>query len=476
MNKQKRFFLAFLIILVTSCDNSFDIHIHSFSNKWSSDEIYHWHSATCEHTNEVADKAKHDWDVGKVTLEPTEETVGAKTFTCNVCKRTKTESINKLVHTHKFSDEWTSDETYHWHSATCEHTNEVADKAEHDWDVGKVTLEPTEETDGAKTFTCKVCKRTKTESINKLPHTHKFSNKWTSDEIYHWHSATCEHTEEISEKAEHDWDSGIVTLEPTKTTDGEKKFVCTVCGITKKEIIHATGSLGLKFVKMANGEYQLSGIGTCEDEYIIIPEYYNNAKVTKISSYAFYNCNTIKSVTISDSVNCIESSSFLRCEHLETVIMKNSVEKLGARCFEDCIRLKSVTLSDSIKSIEANTFANCSRLETVNLPASLENIGNAAFCFCENLHPVTIPKKVIKIGNSAFGSCKLLNNILIPKSVIYIGTYAFSSPINVNFEEENNWYATSNQADAEDRIGGLSINLENNGYINNNYFKNYLYK
>ena len=43
------------------------------------------------------------------------------------------------VHEHTFSEEWTSDATYHWHAATCEHTDEVSDKAEHIWDEGKVT-------------------------------------------------------------------------------------------------------------------------------------------------------------------------------------------------------------------------------------------------------------------------------------------------------------------------------------------------
>lgn len=32
---------------------------------------------------------------------------------------------------HSFAAEWTFDQTYHWHAATCEHTNVVSDKAEH---------------------------------------------------------------------------------------------------------------------------------------------------------------------------------------------------------------------------------------------------------------------------------------------------------------------------------------------------------
>ena len=35
------------------------------------------------------------------------------------------------VHTHTYSSEWSYDDTHHWHAATCEHTNEKSDYAEH---------------------------------------------------------------------------------------------------------------------------------------------------------------------------------------------------------------------------------------------------------------------------------------------------------------------------------------------------------
>ncbi len=36
-------------------------------------------------------------------------------------------------HTHTYASEWTSDDTHHWKKATCEHTSEVSEKAEHAW-------------------------------------------------------------------------------------------------------------------------------------------------------------------------------------------------------------------------------------------------------------------------------------------------------------------------------------------------------
>ncbi len=60
-----------------------------------------------------------------------------------------------LSHTHTFSDEWTSDENAHWHAATCDHTSETKDTAEHiDADndgVCDVCLYETMHTDGGNT-------------------------------------------------------------------------------------------------------------------------------------------------------------------------------------------------------------------------------------------------------------------------------------------------------------------------------------
>ena len=133
-------------------------------------------------------------------------------------------------HEHSFSKEWTSDETSHWHAATCEHTEEVSGKAEHTFGEWKTTLEPTEEADGKKERTCTVCSYKEEQSIAKLEHTHTFAETWTSDETSHWHAATCEHTEEVSEKAAHTFGDYVSNNDATTESDGTKTRKCSVCG------------------------------------------------------------------------------------------------------------------------------------------------------------------------------------------------------------------------------------------------------
>lgn len=61
-------------------------------------------------------------------------------------------------------------------------------------------------------------------------HTHTFSSEWSSDENYHWHEATCEHTSEVSERGEHIWSELIVDTPSTETVKGAGHKECTVCG------------------------------------------------------------------------------------------------------------------------------------------------------------------------------------------------------------------------------------------------------
>ncbi len=53
------------LFMLTACDNDKDpgkqnVHEHTYSEVWSSDETYHWHDATCEHTTEKSDLGQHN--------------------------------------------------------------------------------------------------------------------------------------------------------------------------------------------------------------------------------------------------------------------------------------------------------------------------------------------------------------------------------------------------------------------------------
>lgn len=69
---------------------------------------------------------------------------------------------------HNFSEEWSNKETHHWHACADKDCKETKDKAEHSWNDGSVTVEPTTEKEGTMLYTCTVCHREKTAKIDKL--------------------------------------------------------------------------------------------------------------------------------------------------------------------------------------------------------------------------------------------------------------------------------------------------------------------
>ena len=87
-------------------------------------------------------------------------------YKCGVCAKVFDENKKLIV-----SDDltipqlWTYDETHHWHGES------KADIGEHSFDNGVETEPATYDKDGVKTYTCTICKKTKTETIPKLSET-----------------------------------------------------------------------------------------------------------------------------------------------------------------------------------------------------------------------------------------------------------------------------------------------------------------
>lgn len=86
--------LVLTVVLFAACDKGVQ---HNFSEEWSNNETHHWHACTDNGCKETKDKAEHTWDGGNVTVEPTTEQKGTMVYTCTVCRREKTESIDELV-------------------------------------------------------------------------------------------------------------------------------------------------------------------------------------------------------------------------------------------------------------------------------------------------------------------------------------------------------------------------------------------
>ena len=154
--------------------------------------------------------------------------------------------------------------------------------------------------------------------------------------------------------------------------------------------------------------YPVSKIGDrvfCNYKYVLtgvqIPD-----TVTEIGSNVFYNCTSLKSVTIQGN-------------------KPSCVKKIGRQAFMFCSELTDIPILDSVTEIGSESFHHCEKLDTVTIPEGVTSVADGMFRYCYNLHTVTLPDSVTAIEERAFTGTAL-TQIHIPAKVTRIETDAFS--------------------------------------------------
>ncbi len=180
-----------------------------------------------------------------------------------------------------------------------------------------------------------------------------------------------------------------------------------------------SASIGLAFSEIADGKLAVTGIGTCTDTDLLIPDYVEFKDdegvtlraVIAISSNAFENAE-IASVIISDSIKSIDKAAFSNCTNLTNVVIPNSITSISESAFEGCSNLTSVEIPDSVTSIEAKAFKGCSSLTRFIFTDRVTSIGIEAFFGCTNLQTIVLSANTKAIGARAFGGCEKLTAII----------------------------------------------------------------
>ena len=107
--------------------------------------------------------------------------------------------------------------------------------------------------------------------------------------------------------------------------------------------------------------------------------------LNRIGMYAFSGCTEIEGeMIIPQSVTRIGEHAFDNCNKLETLDYNGSAD-VPEYCFYNCSSLKSVSIAEGAKSISYFAFANCSNLEYAEIPQSVTSIAVSAFRNDDNL-------------------------------------------------------------------------------------------
>ena len=234
---------------------------------------------------------------------------------------------------------------------------------------------------------------------------------------------------------------------------------CTMCG---DQLPNATPDEYFTFSLLEDDTYSIKAknVNNMPSE-VIIPNTYNGKAVTVIENSAFYECNSVISVVIPDSVISIGSRAFFSCDILASVAISDSVTYIGDMAFGACTSLASVVIPDSVTWISDGAFIECHSLTSVVIGDSVTYIGDVAFYVCPVLTSIEVnennqyyksingnlyskngktliqytigkndtsfemPNSVTSISGDALYGSYSLTSVVIPDSVTSIGSSAF---------------------------------------------------
>lgn len=193
----------------------------------------------------------------------------------------------------------------------------------HNWDLGKVTKEPTEQAEGVKTYQCTRvgCTATKTESIPKKQ-VQKTEEPKVGDEVLD--------------------DKTGAKVEVVNPENKEVSYVAPSVSTAKTVTIPST--------------IEVNGI---------------TYAVTKIDDGAFKGNKAVTKVTIPSSITTIGKDAFNGCSSLKSVSLPKNVTNIGASAFKGCKNMKTIKIKSTkltAKTIASGAFKGLSKTTVIKVP------------------------------------------------------------------------------------------------------------
>lgn len=208
------------------------------------------------------------------------------------------------------------------------------------------------------------------------------------------------------------------------------------------------------------------GAGNPQGNKSALPESLESLTVggTAIQGKAFYGCENVKSITITEA-ETIGDSAFEGCSALKTLIIPDSVTEIGSNAMKGCTSLAELRLpylgngSDKLflgasfgasaytenleyvpstlrtltvtcgDELPEGAFYECTGLVTLNINADIKRIDERAFYRCRRLKYLNITAEgfdgVDEIGSYAFGYCAALGEVTLSATVAELPEGAF---------------------------------------------------
>ena len=249
--------------------------------------------------------------------------------------------------------------------------------------------------------------------------------------------------------------------------------------------------------------YIVTGIGTCTDANLVIPNTYDGLLVKEIGKDAFEYCSNLISVVIGDSVEMIGNYAFGHCYNLLSIVIGDSVQTIDMFAFQACYKLVEVVNKSPYITVEKgynslgyvglyalavyNSDSGVTESQLTNdngyiiytdgeekilvnyigeetdltLPTYITQINRFALYKCNNLTNVVIGDNVTSIGSYAVSYCLGLTSIMIPDRVETIGDYAFYACYKLVEVVNKSPYITVEKGAYYDYVGCYALTVYN---------------
>lgn len=204
----------------------------------------------------------------------------------------------------------------------------------------------------------------------------------------------------------HQWDSGVITKQPTQTETGIKTYTCLTCGETKEEILDKLPS-----TTEDTKPTEPSSPTTQTKPSTQTPQKSPSAQTPAASpapaigaTLVSSDKKTVYKVTGSNTVEYKKAGTNKAKVTIPSTVTyqgrKYQVTSIGAKAFKNNKKLKKVVIPSTVRKIGKQAFINCKKLKSITIKTNKLNakaIGSKAFKGINAQATIKVPKKKLKL-------------------------------------------------------------------------------
>lgn len=194
-------------------------------------------------------------------------------------------------------------------------------------------------------------------------------------------------------------------------------FLSLVLALSMLTILSGCGdkvTQGLVFESNGDGTCTWTGMGSCADTEVFVPDQNQGEMVTAVGENVLGEGSLVTAVDLPDTVKTI-----------------------GEGAFADSGELTTIDLGNGLETIERDAFAHCEKLQSVKFPPSLRTIGRYAFDGAVSMTEIVLPEGVTTVEEYAFVRTSNVKKISLPASLHDLVSYCYDFTSLEELEWEN---------------------------------------